>query len=153
MASRETVQRSLDNIVCTCGPIPPAPPVDIDGYGEGGAISLSPENDIHSLTIGQDGAVAVSKNLNNLVMAEITLLQTSRTYRQLARLATAQYQTGIIQCNFFYRDPDTGDQVIEPNAIFQTIPSIEAEAEATDRTISIALPHARDQMTFGASIL
>lgn len=151
-STKSTVRRSLANTVLTVGPLGTVPQLDLSGYGEGGAIELSPENDIHTYSVGQDGAVAVSEDLNAVVMAEITLLQTTSAYRDLAAMAQAQKRTGIIQCPLFFSAPDTGDSIFERNAIFTTFPDLGEEAEAQDRSISIMLPHGRDQMTFGVAI-
>lgn len=154
-SNKSTKRYSLGDVNTVIGPLAAVlPPVDLSGYGSDGAIEFDIQEDLQNMVVGLDGAVAFSENLNESVVATITLLETTSEYRQLGAMAQRQVQlqktqAGLFGVNFLMIDPGNGDKVQEDQAVFTSIPGPDKGGDASDRSFSIALPHARPDIIFG----
>lgn len=89
------------------------------------------------------GEVATSINLDERYLVTITLLETSQYHTVLAALYKAQKQQGgDASFTFFYRDPNTGEQLTEGAAKIVDPPDGSKGAEPGTRAWVLLLPDA-----------
>lgn len=126
---------------------------EIGGYGTDGGIEFAMGAPIGEGVIGADGAGTFSRNNDKSMTCTITVMETSKSYRDLATLARNQAaETPIGALAFLCRDTINGDEVSEPYAVFMEhgVPS-KAKA-AGERVFVIWLPNGAEDAKYGASI-
>ncbi len=127
----------------------------IGGYGEGGAIEFEfPTNDADYI-VGADGQVVVSRTNDKTMICRITVLETSRSSRDLDALAVEQHSAGgeITPLAFLCRDQITGDEISEASPVFLKRGAPSKGKSVGDRTFEILLPAGRSGFVAGASIV
>lgn len=153
-ANKSARNYSLADVICTVGPAAGVPPIDLSGYGSGGALDFEVVEDPYEATVGLDGAVAFSENLNEIVVVTITVLETTKAYRKLGRMAQAQREAaGLAGAPFFMADPNNGDEVSDDKAVFTSIPGPSKSGTAEDREFALTLPHARPEILYGSAVV
>lgn len=128
--------------------------IRVGGYDDDGGIEFEFDEDINAPSVGADGEVTFSHNNNDMMVATITLKETSRSYRQLSDLIqvqTAAQRTGggLAAVSFSLFDLETGDQVTEGQAVFLNRPSPSKSKQAGSREIRLGLPYAARDLQFG----
>jgi hypothetical protein len=127
---------------------------EISGYGEDGGIEFEYPSDTLEHVAGADGQVTVSRTNDNRMIAHITVMETSRAYRDLATLARTQAaQLAIGPLPFLMRCLTTGDEVPEQFAAFIQLPTPNKAKTAGERVFDILLPNAKKLAKFGSNIL
>lgn len=125
----------------------------IGGYGAEGGIEFEFGAPIGEPTIGADGAAVFSRNNDDSMTCRITVLETSKSYRDLATLMAAQREEAPIEAlNFLMRDDINGDQVKDQYATFMERPAPSKAKKAGERVFVLFLPNAASTAQFGASI-
>lgn len=125
----------------------------ISGYGADGGIEFEFGAPVGEFSVGADGQGTFSRNNDPSMTATITVMETSRAYRDLATLARAQAAaTPIPALSFLCRDTVNGDSVSDPNAIFVETPAPSKGKAAGERVFVIVLPNGREDATYGELI-
>lgn len=127
----------------------------IGGYGEDGGIEFELAADRGEVAVGADGQVTFSRTNNNLVMCNITVMETSKSYRDLADLYTTQAAEAPIEAlDFLCEDEINGDKVQDQYATFVQVPVPSKGRVAGERVFRLALPNAADptKLKLGQSI-
>lgn len=125
--------------------------IEISGYGEDGAIEFEHVSPIAEHAAGADGSVVVSRNNDGRMIARITLLETSKSYRDLAGLLTAQNaQPAILPHNFIMIDAVNGDRVSDQFAAFLSRPAPSKGKAVGSRVFELLLPNAGKTAIYGA---
>lgn len=125
--------------------------IRLGGFGETAAISYEYRSDLMEDLVSADGYVTVS-NLNDYRMiATLTMMETSKSYAQVALLMAAQQATiraggQIPILAFKHQDKLNGDEVTSNQAIFLIRPSQTKERTAGEREFQILLPYAGDPL-------
>lgn len=133
--------------------------VIVGGYDDEGGVEYEPANDINEMTVGADGEATNSHITNDMVVATITLKETSKSYRDLMELAQEQWRTqrtpggGAGAVSYTHFDPSTGDEIRERQAIFLNRPGQNKTRTAGSREIRMALPYALRNTKFASLIL
>jgi hypothetical protein len=127
--------------------------IQIGGYGADGGLVFEQSAPIGEITHGADGETVFSRNNNNDISCVITVLQTSRAYRDLGLLMKAQELTPfvLLPYPFIMRDATTGDQVSAATAIFVERPNIEKGRTVSEATFRVHLPNASIGALYGLS--
>jgi hypothetical protein len=126
---------------------------DISGFGEDGGISYELGADRFEPTVGADGEVTVSANNNNSMVATIKLMETSKAYKVLADLQTAQEdeEGALPALPYLHRDPINGDKVSDRFAVFLNKPAPSKGKKVGEREFRILLPNAAKEMVLGGN--
>lgn len=125
----------------------------LGGFGEEGGIEFEYGADIGETKVGADGQATFSRNNNDSMTATITLMETSKSYRDLAALMQAQIDAETIEAlSFRMEDEINGDKVSARYATFLTRPTPNKGRAAGERQFKIFLPNAAAEAKFGASI-
>lgn len=125
----------------------------IGGWGNDGGIELAYQSPVGELSTGADGQSTFSRNNDPVMIATITVMETSRSYRDLYTLARAQAATdAITPLAFLLKDPISGDAVADDYATFVETPAPSKAKTAGERVFVVALPNARDNSKFGELI-
>lgn len=126
---------------------------DISGYGEDGAVEIEAAEDVATPSFSADGQATVSRTNNNALYVNITVRETSRSYRDLAGMwRTQENQTPIERLEFLLRDRINGDEVRDQYAAFLQVPTPSKAKAAGDRVFRLLLPNARSTMKLGSNI-
>lgn len=129
---------------------------DLGGYGEDGGLEYEFAEDIGEMTVGALGDAAFSYNYNDLVFVNVTVMETTRTYRDLYTLLAAQLTAlrqglPITPLNYFHQDANNGDLVTSAYAAFIQRPGPTKQRTVSERTFRLALPGAGESMVLGAN--
>lgn len=137
----------LDQVFLTVGGI------RITGYGEDDAVTFETASDIIEHAITADGQVVVSRNNDFRVIATITVMETSKSARDLHNMIVAQNaQPAILPLPFLCIDGNSGDQIADQYSAFLNFaPPSKAKAAGT-REFRILLPDGARDMLLGATI-
>lgn len=126
---------------------------EIGGYGADGGIEFANGSPIGEGVVGADGQGTFSRNNDQSMTCTITVMETSRGYRDLATLARNQAsQTPIDALSFICRDVINGDEVSEPYAVFMEHAAPSKAKAAGERVFVLWLPNGREDAKYGASI-
>lgn len=131
--------------------------IQINGYGDEGGIEYEYSSNMFEVTVGADGEVTASYLANDLIMATVTLKETSDSHVFLANLTAAQRlaaRTGtgiLLPISWLHLDPVIGEIVQTNNAIVMQRPTPNKGRVAGDRTYQFALPYGALEPLFGAA--
>lgn len=127
--------------------------VEINGYGEDGAIEfehLSPEAEHIA---GSDGQVAISRNNDNRMVCRITVMSTSVAARLLWEQLLAQRAEGAILPRFFQMvDLNNGDVVRDEYCVFTTKPVPSKVKGVGSVVYELLLPQAGSTMEIAGNV-
>ena len=126
---------------------------EIGGYGADGGIEFANGSPVREAMVGADGHGVSSETNDKSMTCTITVMETSKSYRDLATLARNQDgQRPLEALSFLCRDILNGDEVSEPYAVFleHAVPS--KGKSASERVFVIWLPNGREDAKYGASI-
>lgn len=126
----------------------------IEGFGDSDAISFAPGADIHTKFTSADGQVMVSAENDPSIDVTITVNQKSSAQAILLAIWRAQdtaERAGlqIPATPFFFKDPSSGDQYSDQNAVVMALPESSFGKEIQTREWKILLPNGRDRMILG----
>ena len=117
----------------------------IGGFGEDGGIEFEFSTERGEMAIIADGQATFSQTNNNLMFATVTVMETSKSYRDLADLYTTQAaEAPKERLNFLMEDELSGDKVTDQYAVFIAVPAPSKGRVAGEREFRIALPNAGD---------
>lgn len=154
LAGQLTKSYNLGLVSLTIGGIPLG-----GGAGEDGLVEFEQNSDLHEITVGATGLTTFSLNNDDLVIATITLMETSLAYTSLGALLNAQVlaasTTGVIlPLPFTLLDVSTGDVLVSGTAVFLNRPNMNKARTAGVREFRVALPGAGATAQYGiANIL
>ena len=116
-------------------------PYDIGGFAEDGGIEYEFGSDIYEHVSGADSQVTVSQLNDYRMIATVTLMETSASYKRLFDLLTIQRaQLKKLPLSFMHRDQINGDQVAVGTIIFLNWPAPSKARTAGEREFRILLP-------------
>lgn len=122
----------------------------IGGFSEDGGISYEMAADIGESAVGLGGEVVFSRYNDLRVFVDISVMETSRSYKALMDLLTLQQAQPIIApLPFVSRDNISGETVTSDYAIFQTRPTPTKNRQAGVRTFRLLLPNAAGKIAAG----
>jgi hypothetical protein len=125
----------------------------IGGYGADGGIEVEWTSPIGEMTIGADGLGTFSRNNDASASVTITVMETSRSYRDLATLMQAQdAEESISALGFLLRDEVNGDEIAEEYPVFTDRPGVSKTKKAGERVFKLNLPSAALNTKFGSAI-
>lgn len=125
----------------------------IGGYGTDGGIEFAFGSPIGEGSVGADGQGTFSRNNDPSMTCTITVMETSRSYRDLATLARNQAaEAPIGAMPFLMRDELNGDSVSDPYAVFMEHAVPSKGRTAGERVYVLWLPNAREDATYGTAI-
>jgi hypothetical protein len=126
---------------------------DISGYGEDGGVDVENAAVIAEDTVGADGDVTISRTNDARLYVTINVMETSRSYRDLALLQAAQEAQGeITALPFMLRDLNNGDQITSNNAVFLERPTSSKGRAVGERAFKLLLPYSARTQLHGALI-
>jgi len=113
----------------------------LSGYGESGAISAEWVEDIGEITTGADGEQVFSRSNNRGMRVSITLMETSRSYRDLYTELVAQGILNQVPIGIFsLLDLINGDSITSEYFVFTKRPTVAKGKKAGERVFEIFLP-------------
>ena len=117
------------------------------GYGEDGGLEFEWDADLFEVTVGADGETAYSRTNNDNVTLTITVMESSRAYKDLATLMQAQLLlvdngAPIAPLNFSMYDPINGDSCASQYAVFLNRPAPSKSGTIGEREFRISLNNA-----------
>ena len=125
----------------------------IGGFGESGGVEFEYGADLGEATVGADGQTTFSYSNDNTMTATITVMETSKSYKDLAALMQAQVAQEVIsRLEFLMNDEVNGDKISDKYATFVTRPTPNKAKKAGERVFKILLPNAGETAKFGALI-
>jgi hypothetical protein len=125
----------------------------IGGYGEEGGIEFEYGADIGETKVGADGQATFSRNNNDSMIVTITVMETSKSYKDLAALMQAQIDAETIEAlAFLMEDEINGDKIRAAYATFLTRPTPNKGRTVGERAFKVFLPNAATEAQFGANI-
>lgn len=125
----------------------------IGGFGESGGIEIEWSSGVAEPTVGADGEAAISRTNDNSAKVTITVMETSKSYRDLAELYQAQKgQDAVQRLEFLCEDTISGDKVTDQFAVFTAMPGISKARKVGERKFELFLPNALENAVFGGNI-
>lgn len=119
--------------------------IRIAGFGEEGAVEFESVADIGEHIVSADGQVVFSRNNDKRVIATITVLETSRSARDLDEMRRAQEAApSIVPLVFYMQDTISGDEISEQYATFLNRPMPSKGKGAGEREFRLVLPYGGD---------
>lgn len=113
----------------------------VGGYGEDGGIEYEYPSDRYEDVNGADGVTTVSKLNDDRVYVNITVMETSKSYRVLANLQkTQEAQLIHTPLPFIHNDQINGDNVADSYCLFKTKPAPSKARTAGERVFQLMLP-------------
>jgi uncharacterized protein YkvS len=123
----------------------------VGGFDEEGGVAFEMAADIGESSVGLGGEVVWSRSNDERVFVDITLMESSRSYRDLdALLKLQQEQNPILPLPFVMRDNISGETVTSEYAIFVTRPAPNKNRQSGTRVFRLLLPNAAKKI-FAAS--
>jgi len=115
----------------------------IGGFGEAGGVNIEPQSEISMMKMGADGEVVISKLPLPSYVVTLTLMETSVSNGTLAGLLMIQRNapSGFV-LPFAMLDTTSGETVLAGQCVFQNLPSITKNKEASEREWKLGLPKA-----------
>lgn len=125
----------------------------LGGFGEEGVIEFEFGSDIGEPTKSADGDVTFSRSNDHSMIATITLMETSKSYRDLAEMMhTQQAQEVIESLAFLMSDEINGDKITDNYATFLTRPAPNKGKKVGERQFKLLLPNGAKDAKYGADI-
>lgn len=125
----------------------------IGGFGEEGAIAFEYGADLVEPTVSADGQGTVSRSNDDSMTATVTVMETSKSYKDLAALLIAQQaQSPITRLEFMMKDEINGDKVSGRYAVFLNRPTPNKGKKVGEREFKLWLSNSGETAEFGASI-
>lgn len=125
----------------------------IGGYGVDGGIAITWGGDLFEVAVGADGQAVASVNNDQSAIVEITVMESSKGYRDLAELQKAQLQEARVgaigRMEVRMKDPINGDKVSEQYGVFLNRPEMSKGKTAGERVFRISCPNAGDTVDMG----
>ena len=131
---------------------------DLGGYGEDGGLEYEFAEDIGEMTVGALGDSVFSFNYNDLMYVNITVLETTKTYRDLFTLMSVQMEAlrnglPITPLSYYHADASNGDVVKSAFAVFVQRPAPSKSRTVSERVFRLALPNAGESLVLGQNNL
>lgn len=128
--------------------------VSLNGWTEEGGVEFEIASEAISDMAGAGGEVVASKNNDQRVYADISVMQTSRAATYLGGLLQTQERLAagpMPPVVFFMRNFITGEIVKSSSALFKTRPTPNQNAEASERVFRLLLPYAAGKIIYGTT--
>lgn len=125
--------------------------VPLEGFGDGDAVTVAPNDDLWSDQVGADGEVTRSRTNDLSGTMTVTLMSTSLSndvLNQFLQLILAGAPGD--KFSVFIKDLNSGDQVVAAQAYLMRDPDMAFGKEASTREWTIKLP--RYQRTHGGAL-
>lgn len=123
------------------------------GFGEDGGVEYEYDSDVFEYVSGADGQVTVSDQNNEIMIATITLMETSKSISEMERLRDLQRKAArrgpIPPLPFIHIDIVQGDKIADTYAVFLDRPTPSKARSAGERQYRILLPYAAEAMEQG----
>ena len=114
----------------------------INGFGEGGAVTVEPLSSSRESSVGQDGQATYATSNDFRAKVTITVRQNSRAHQDLHALHTAQLAAPVLlPLSFSLINLNTGERVNDNQAVFLDRPSIAFQRAPQDRVYVLELPN------------
>lgn len=116
----------------------------LSGFDDDGGVEYDVQSEEYEHAVGADGQTTVSRTNDPRAVVTITVKQTGKANTILSSLQQEQaaqpnpFQPPIV---YVHRDPNTGDVINEPQAVFLQRPSPNANKTAGSREFTLLLPH------------
>ena len=137
----------LSSVICTVAG------VIVAGFAEEGGIDAQPMADRGEWTTGATGESVFSRSNNKDWTIEITCLETSKTYKQLAALMQAQDLAmdgfTLVPLPFLMIDQVNGDRIGAAGIVFLTSPGMNKAKKVGERVFKLGVPS--PLVSFGTS--
>jgi len=125
----------------------------IGGFGEDGAVSFEYGKPVASAKVGGDGQAVVSRNNDYSMTATITVMESSKSYKDLFTLYSAQQEEEAFErLEFRMEDEINGDKVADQYCAFLELPAPNKARSASEREFKVFLPNARKTLKLGNNI-
>lgn len=129
----------------------------IGGFGEDGGVEFEWDADIGEITNGATGETVFSANNNFTARVNITVLESSGSYRDLGILLKAQEVASAIgfaiPIPFAMLDSISGDNISTPTALFTQRPTQSKARTVGERTFQMVIPGGALTALYGPGIL
>lgn len=126
----------------------------IGGFGEDGGVEYELASDTYEDVNGADSITTISQLNDPRMYANITVMETSSSYRVLFGLWKTQKEQLIKQpMPFLHKDIINGDSTKAVTAVFMAPPVPSKARTAGERVFRILLPDGVDLMVLGANNL
>lgn len=131
--------------------------VPLEGFGDSDAIGFAFPSDLMTSYASADGEVAVAANNDPRIECTLTVHQLSGAHRTLHTVYQAQESAlraglSVPTTAFFFRDPASGDQFSEQNAVIMALPESAYGKEIASREWKLLLPNGRRTMSLGGRL-
>ena len=125
--------------------------VRLGGWGEDGGVEYAFESDNFEHISGADDSTVVSKINDGRLVATVTVLETSATYRHLAQLAIAQLATigPVLPLAWGHVDLGNGDAINDGQAVMLNLPGPSKGRKVGTREFKILLPNGKNLIQLG----
>lgn len=123
----------------------------IGGFAEDGGVEYEFPSEIYEHVSGADGQVTISQMNDFRMIATVTLMETSKSYRDLFQmLRTQEAQLLKLPLAYLHRDQINGDQVLGGQAVFLGWPAPSKSRTAGEREFQILLPQGAKSFLAGS---
>lgn len=126
----------------------------LGGFGEDAVVEYELGADIFEHNVGADSLVTFSRTNDLRLIAAVTVMETSPSYRRLGLIINqqlAQLAVGaLLPLPYLHADALNGDLIRSAQAVMISYPSPNKARTVSERTFQIALPYAADKMQLGA---
>ena len=124
----------------------------IGGFAADGGVEIEQAADIGEVTTGATGETVFSANNDKTLFVNITVLETSKSYRNLAALMKLQEARigPILPLPFLLVDAINGDTISSAYATFVARPGLAKGKTVGERVFRLALPGAAATAIYGA---
>lgn len=113
----------------------------VGGFAEDGGVEYDMAADRYEDVNGADGVTTISQMNDNRMYADITLMETSKSYRVLANFQKVQEAQLIkLPLPYIHRDQINGDTISEGTCVFMTKPTPSKGRTAGERVFRLLLP-------------
>ncbi len=137
----------LGSVILVVGGVP------LGGHGADGGVVVEPNADLFEMAVGATGLTTFSKLNDDVLMATITVKDTSLAYATLAGFMKIQQLTPLLiaPLAFLLVDPGNGDTVNSAFCVFMRLPTVSKLRVASEREFLVALPGAAASAVFGVA--
>lgn len=125
----------------------------IGGFGAEGGVTITWGGDLFDVQVGADGEAVASFNNDQSAIVEITVMESSKGYRDLAELQAKQLgevRTGPLgRMEVRMKDPINGDKLADQYGVFLNRPEMTKGKVAGERVFRISCPNAGASLEMG----
>lgn len=125
----------------------------IGGFGTEGGLTITWGSDLFDVQVGADGQAVASVTNDQSAIVEVTVMESSKGYRDLAELLKKQLgeaRVGALgRMEVRMKDPINGDKVSEQYGVFLNRPEISKAKVAGERVFRIFCANAGDTLDMG----